>query len=334
MTEDEIKVEEQTGIIFDNWMENYTAISKLLDDSYLKLYKPWLESTGELFEKAIDTANSNSPDRYREFYDVWTSSSNGKIYRFEQIPTAEIKKWISEMLLASAEKSNDIYSSLIYELEENSRKTKEILKGDADPAKYKEIYDLWIKSHSRIFDELLTLPFRDNIKESLEKYTGISDIYSDTFVKISKLWNDSYTKLYGTWADATLQLSKKSEEIYKGKVNPEAYKEFYDLWTNVHEKTYGKLFSIQSVQKLIEDKEDLKSPKDKLNTVFELFVKSTQVYTKLYKSWITILEKLSQKSKELAKQYSRRDVYKETFNLWIKLYQKAFDSFFDNTPTF
>lgn len=48
---------------------------------------------------------------------------------------------------------------------------------------------------------------------------------------------------------------------------------------------------------------------------------------------MTTLEKLSIKSKELARQPSNRDMYKETCNLWIRLYQKAFDSFFDYMPT-
>ena len=159
-----------------------------------------------------------------------------------------------------------------------------------------------------------------------EKYTGIPDIYSDTFIKISKLWNDSYTKLYGTWMESILELSKKSEDISKGKVGPEAYKEFYNLWTNVYQKTYGKLLNIKTPQGTVENKEQLKA-------TFETFAQSTQVYTDLYKSWMTTLEKLSIKSKELAKQPKNQDAYKETCNLWVRLYEKAFDSFFDNMPT-
>lgn len=321
---------EQNENIFNTWIESYTAISRMWEESYLRLYKPWLESTGELFEKAINAASSNSPEKYKEFYDTWAKTFQGKI-DFRQVPTAETNKEILEKFLVGAEKSTDIYKNWITELEENSKLTRDALKGEADPSKYKEVYDLWIKSYAKIFDELLTLPFRDNIREMFEKYTGIPDIYSDTFIKISKLWNDSYTKLYGTWMDSILELSKKSEEISKGKVSPEAYKEFYNLWTNVYQKTYGKLLNIQSLQ---ESKEgELKMSKEQLKATFETFAQSTQVYTDLYKSWMTTLEKLSIKSQELAKQPSNRETYKETCSLWIKLYQKAFDSFFDNMPT-
>jgi len=321
----ENKDTDQNENIFNTWIESYTAISKMWEESYIKLYKPWLESTGELFEKAIDASRSNSPEKYREFYDAWTKTFQGKTDRFRQIPTTETNKEILEKLLIGAEKSTNIYKNWVTELEENSRLTREVLKGEADPIKYKEIYDLWIKSYAKIFDELLTLPFRDNIREMFEKYTGIPDIYSDTFIKISRLWNDSYTKLYGTWMESILELSKKSEEISKGKIGPESYKEFYNLWTDVYQKTYGKLFNIQSIQGPTENKEQLKA-------TFEAFTQSTQAYTDLYKSWMTALEKLSVKSKELAKQPNNQDTYKETCNLWIKLYQKAFDSFFDNMP--
>lgn len=330
MTENEIKDterkgEEQNENIFNTWIESYTAISRMWEESYLKLYKPWLESTGELFEKAINAASSNSSEKYKEFYETWTKTFQGKV-DFRQVPTAETNKDILEKFLVGAEKSTDIYKNWITELDNNSKLTREALKGEADPTKYKEVYDLWIKSYAKIFDELLTLPFRDNIRNMFEKYTGIPDIYSDTFVKISKLWNDSYTKLYGTWMESILELSKKSEEISKGKATPEAYKEFYNLWTNVYQKTYGKLLNIQSVQEATEGKEQLKA-------TFETFAQSTQVYTDLYKSWMTTLEKLSIKSKELAKQPANQETYKETCNMWVKLYQKAFDSFFDNMPT-
>lgn len=325
MAEYKRKGTEQNEDIFNTWIESYTAISRMWEESYLKLYKPWLESTGELFEKAIDAASSNSSEKYKEFYEAWAKTFQGKV-DFRQVPTAETNKEILEKFLVGAEKSTVTYKNWISELDDNSRLTREVLKGEPDPAKYKEIYDLWIKSYAKIFDELLTLPFRDNIREMFEKYTGIPDIYSDTFVKISKLWNESYTKLYGSWMEAILELSKKSEEISKGKVSPESYKEFYNMWTNVYQKTYGKLLDIKSVQESGENKEQLKA-------TFETFAQSTKVYTDLYKSWMTTLEKLSIKSKELAKQSSSQELHKETFNLWTRLYQKAFDSLFGSMST-
>jgi hypothetical protein len=317
---EEIKdVNEEKKGGFKPWVDSYTAVSKLWEDSYLKLYNPWLESTGELFEKAIELSKGAAPEKYKEFYDEWVKTYQNSFGKFYSIPAPESNKEILVKLQASAEESNKIYRSLIAEFEENSRKTQEVLHGDPDPARYKEVYDLWIKSYGKIFDQLLTLPFRENIKEIFEKFTGSPEIYSESFVQISKLWNDSYTRLYGQWIGSIQKLYEKSAEISQGGTSPEAYKEFYAMWLNTYQKIYGKLFDIQSARPSKE--------------IFENFAQSTNIYLNLYKPWIATLEKLSWKAKELSKQTAEPETYKQYYNLWAKTYEKSFDIFFENTPT-
>jgi hypothetical protein len=305
--------------IFKTWEDSYTAVSKMWEDSYVKLYKPWFESTGELFRTAALLSKDAAPEKYKEFYDLWVKiyqNSPGKLY---QIPTLESNKETFEKLLSSAEESNKICRSWIAELEENSKATREVLQGEPDPAKYKEVYDIWIKSYGKIFDELLTLPFRQNINEIFENHIAIPNIYSETFLHVSKLWKDSYVKLYGPWIDSMAILSAKSAEISRRDASPEAYKEFYTIWLNTYQETYGKLFDIQSVQ----------SSKE----VFESFVRNANINLNLTKSWIAALEKLSQKAKEQSKQNTDPETNKEFYNLWVKTYEKALDNFFENTPT-
>lgn len=315
MAENERKdTKEENNTIFNTWIESYTAIAKMWEESYLNLYRPWLESTGGLFEKATDLSRNATPEKYKEFYDMWTDMYQNA---FKRVPTLKPNKETLEKLLASAEESNNLYKSWIAELEENSKRTRDVLSEEADPTKYKEIYDMWINTYGKIFDELLTLPFRENMKEIFESYTGIPDIYSETFAQISKLWKDSYTKLYGPWTESLAKLSEKSVEIGKSGGKPEDYKEFYDLWTKTYQETYGKIF-------------DTKPPQIS-KEVFESFVQSTNIYVNLYKSWITTLEKLSTKAKEFEKQ-GGQDTYKECYNLWAKTYEKSVDSFFENIP--
>ena len=312
------------GNLFNTWISSYMAISKMWEESYIKLYKQWLESTSILIEKAIEASRTNSPEKYREFYNEWTKTFQGRLERI-QAPSLETNRKAFEKLLINAERSTDICKSWVVELEENSKKTREILSENPDSAKYKEAYDLWIKSYAKIFDGLLMLPFRENIRDMFENFTGMPDIYSDTFVRISKLWNDSYVKLYGTWADALIDLSNKSEDISKGHVGPDAYKEFYSLWIKIYQQTYGSFFNIQSIQTPREGEEQLK-------TAFENFAQSTTISTNLYNSWVTTLNKLSEKSIELSNQTSNTDTQKEICALWVRVYQKAFDSIFENMP--
>jgi hypothetical protein len=317
---------DDSGDIFNTCIESYMEISKIWEESYIRLYEPWLKSTSVLLEKAIEASTTNSPEKYREFYDEWTKTFQGRLERINQVPNLETNKKALEKLLINAEKSTDICKSWATELEKNSRKTREILKETPDPIKYKETYDLWIKSYAKIFDGLLTLPFRENVRDMFENYTGMPDIYSDVFVKISKLWNDSYIKLYETWADALIDLSKKSEEISKGNAGPDAYKEFYFSWINIYQQTYGKLVNIQSTQ-------DQKEREEQLKTALENFAQNTTICTNLCKSWISALNKLSERSMELSlsKQVPHaHDIQKEICSLWVRVYQKAFNCIFDN----
>jgi len=120
---------------------------KDVEESYIRLYKPWLESTSVLFEKQLRHQATNSPEKYREFYNEWTKTFQGRLERISHVPNLETNKKALEKLLINAEKSTDICKSWATELEVNSKKTREILQGTPDPIKYKEAYDLWIKNH-------------------------------------------------------------------------------------------------------------------------------------------------------------------------------------------
>ncbi|HWQ95805.1 MAG TPA: hypothetical protein VN368_00385 [Candidatus Methylomirabilis sp.] len=314
-TEEKKDVNEEK--ISKTWADSYTAVSKMWEDSYLKLYKPWIESTGEMFEKTSHLSKEATPQKYREFYDEWIKTYQNTFGKFYPIPTPKSNRETLEKFLSSAEESNKIYRSWIAELEENSRKTKEILQVEPDPAKYKEVYDIWMKSYEKIFDESLEVPAQESIKEIFGNYMGIPDIYLGSFLQMSKLWKKSYAQLCRPLNESMLKLSEKMEEISRGDAGPEAYKEFYTLWVDTNKEIYGKY--VKSMEPTGE--------------MFEHFVKSSDIYLSMYKSWIAALEKMSEKAGEMSKQNSDPEGYKEFYNLWIMTYEKAFDSFFEDMPT-
>jgi len=309
-------VNEEKRDIFTTWTDSYTAVSKMWEDSYLKLYKPWIEPTGEMFEKAVELSKEAAPQKYKEFYDEWVKVYLNAYGKFYPVPTLESNKKTLEKLMASAEESNKLYSSWIAELEGNSQKTMKILQGEPDPSKYKKCYDMWIKSYEKIFDELLTLPAQENIKEIFEKYTGIPDIYLGSFVQISKLWRDSYARQYEPWIESISKLSIKMAELSRGDASPEAYKEFYTMWMDSYKESYGKYVRFTPLSKEILDN----------------FSQSTNIYLNLYKSWIAAIEKLSEKINELSKQTADPEEYQEFYDLMAKMYEKAFDTFFEDIP--
>lgn len=301
---------------FKIWLENYTEMSKAWENSYSELYKHWIESTGKMFEKAAELSKEAAPQKYKEFYDEWTKTYQNTFGKFYPIPTLESNKEILEKFLVSAEESNKIYKSWIAELEDNSQKTKEILQGEPDPAKYKEYCDMWIKSYEKIFDQFLTLPSIESTKNIFENYTGIPDIYLANFVQMAKLWRNTYIKIYSPWIESLQKLSTKMTDISKGDTEPETYKEFYTIWMD----TYNEIYSKYAI------------PAQPSKEIFDSFIQSTNIYLDMYKSWIAALEKMSKKAEELSKQTADPETYKEFYNLWIKMYEKAFDSFFEDMP--
>ncbi len=159
------------------------------------------------------------------------------------------KTELLEKFLSSAEESNKLYRSWIAELEENSRVTREVMQGEPDPVKYKECYDMWMKSYEKIF--------------------------SGSFLQISKPWMDTNKEIYGKY--------------------------------------------IKSMEPTGE--------------MFEHFVKSSDIFLSMYRSWIAALEKMSEKAQKMSKQSPDPEGYKEFYNLWVMTYEKAFDSFFEDMPT-
>lgn len=292
--------------------ESHAAFSKMWDDSYLNLYKPWIESTMEMFEKTISISKEATPQKYREFYDDWIKTCQNYFGKFYPIPTLKSNKETLEKFLSSAEEFNKLYKSWISELEENSMKTKEILQGESDPAKYKECYDMWMKSYQKIFDELLEMPAKESTKEIFGHYMGIPDICSESFLQMPKLWKKSYEQFCRPLNESMLKLVEQMADICRGDADSKACKEFSTLWTEIYEK------HIQPIPS---------------KEMFDHFIQCTNIYVSMYKSWIAAIEEMSEKVKESSIQTSVPEGYKEFYNLWLKIYEKAFVSFFEDMPT-
>jgi len=220
--------------------------------------------------------------------------------------------------MTDAEESNRLYKSWIFELDRNSKMTQEVMLGEPSTAKYKECYDIWISSYEKMFDDFLSLPVIKRVRGNIGNYTGMPDIYSETYGQMAKLWKDSYARLYMPWVESALPLSEKATEIARGNAGPEAYKEFFNLWTKTYQDNYGRLV----------DEQSMKPSKE----TFDNFTQGVNIYLNMYRSWITVLEKMSEKSKELSEISADPEAYKEFCDLWVKMYEKAFDTFFEDMP--
>jgi hypothetical protein len=277
------KFEEQAGTIDEhrdtlkNLTDNYVGLSEIWDQSYTKLYKPWMDFMGESTGKINDLSMSTAPEFYGDWMNTYQNSC-GKFSRIQIPITGETL----EKLVKTTGDSNKICMSWVNEFGENAKKTTQVLNNGADPAKYRECLDMWRKSYKKISDDLLEMPAVKYQKEIFENITGIPDFYSESFERTAKVWKESYDKIYDTWFESMEKLSGS-----------------------------------------------MTKPSKELLGAFQ---ESISINLNLYKGWGNVMEKMAGKFKDMSKSSTDPEALKEFFNLWIKMYEKATDDFFDGMP--
>ena|GEM_PF-249845 len=305
--------------IFRVWADSYAAVSRIWEDSYTSLYKPWIESTGEIYSKAAELSRNPTPDNYRAFYDEWLKTYQDTFGKLYPAMTRQFDRETIDKLMNSAEESRALFQSWIAMLDENTRKTAELLQGTPDPEKYRELYDMWTRTYGKIFEDFVEMPAKGSTREVLETYGGVPGTYLRDFVEITKLWGAAYSSLYRPWVDSMLMLSRKMAELSRGEARPEAYKEFYNLWMDTYRQTYGRLFNIESARSASKE-------------MTENFVKSTNVYMNMYKSWTDAVEKITQTTEDISKRTAEPEAYRGFYSTWAGMYERAFDDFFKYVP--
>jgi len=303
---------------FRMWTESYGAVSKVWQESYANLYNPWIESTGKLFDKASELSKETSPEKYREFYEELVKTQQNSLSKLYAMPKAMTDRKTLEKLVASAQESAKLMKSWSAEFEENSKRTQKMLLGAEGPENYKSSYEMWIKSYGKVFDEFIDMMTSKNTKDVFEAYMGMPNIYLTNLAEAARMWRASYMDLYTPWVESTFELSEKFSELSKGDVGPEKYKEFYDQWMNTYKDTFAKMFNA-----------DITKPSKEM---VETMLRGMNNSTELYSSWLTALEKMTEKMKGLLTNATEVGSYREFYGLWFDTYEKAFRDFFELMP--
>jgi hypothetical protein len=307
--------------------DSFTASSKLWEESFSQVYKPWMESAERLTERAVELSKDATPEKYKEFYDEWMKAPRETVGKlFPQMNYDSPKEMLSKAL-DSAKEFSEVFQSLIAELNDNAAKTNKILTDSSagsdifrerDPQEYRENYEMWMKTYEKVFDELISMPTKENTKELLESYGGASSVYLVYLTQIAKLWKDAFSKLQNPWVTSTMKIYDEALNISKGEAGPEVYKEFYNIWKSAYQETYGQFLE-----------EDSMMPSKEL---IETFIQRTDAYLNMYKAWISALEKMSAKVRELSQNVADPEAVREFYGLWTKTYEKAFGEFFEHMP--
>ncbi|MCS4541537.1 MAG: hypothetical protein HY929_04335 [Euryarchaeota archaeon] len=117
---------------------------------------------------------------------------------------------------------------------------------------------------------------------------------------------------------------KKMAEITRGAASPEAYKEFYNLWTKTYEETFGKFLGMTLLG-------PAKEITEKFFKGFEVFTKFYKAwmnfYFKFYRPWTEAMGKMRDVTSKMMKGEITIESYKESYNAWISTYEETFDKF-------
>lgn len=240
--------------------EALESLIKCADESN-KVYMSWIEEFGENSKKTAEVLNDgNDPAKYKDCFESWINTYEKVYDDMNEHPAIKYQRDMfgsftgmpdlySGHLAKMAKQTKEIYSTFFIPSDESIRNFSEVMaklsRGGANPETYKEFYDMWLNAYkeafSRMFDPQTMKPSKemlDNIKES----TDIS------------------INLFKSWAEALEKMSSKMEDQSKLMNDPEAFKEFYNLWVKMYEKTSEDIFEgVPLVSPLKEMMEPVKS---------------------------------------------------------------------------
>jgi len=219
----------------EEFEENSKMTSKVLNNGmdpakYRDCYQSWLKT----YEKVSNDMNDNPAIRYqKEIFSNYTGIPDFGSGSFSKM-TKQMQELYVKLYIPSEDSMVKISQDLV-----------KMSKGEAKPETYKEFYDMWMNTYketfSRMFDPQTMKPSKemmDSLKESMQ-------------INLN---------LFKSWTGVLEKMSEKMHDQSKLMNDPEAFKEFYNLWIKMYEKSLEDIFEgIPLASPLKEMMEPLKS---------------------------------------------------------------------------
>jgi len=241
-----------------------------------KLYISWITELEENSQKTRDALQGEPyPAKYKECCDMWIKSYE-KIFDELIEPAGESTKEIFEnyigmpdiysgsflkMLKLWKKSYKQLYMPLNGSMQKLSRKIADISRGDTNPETYKEFYTLCMDT------------YQETYIKSIQSMVPSRDMF-ENFVETSNI----YLNLYKSWITAFEKMYEKAKGLSKKTSDPEAYKEFYDLWVKMYEKAFDNFF---------EDMPTVGGPmKDMMEPVKIMGKMYIDMFTRTSKMWV------------------------------------------------
>ena len=97
-----------------------------------------------------------------------------------------------------------------------------------------EFFDLWLKTYNAAMGRLVEMPAMGPAREKSEKMMkGFS-----TFVNLYTAGMDSSSNFQNVFMEAMRRMREKTATEMEGKISPEKYKDFYNIWIETYSETF------------------------------------------------------------------------------------------------
>ncbi len=112
------------------YFKNFAQILKLWNDSYMNLFRPWVDSMLSFSEEMAELSRGKAkPEAYRESYNLWIDAyrnTYGRLFNIESVRFAS--KEMADSFIKIIEVNLNIYNSWVSALENISQRTTDISK--------------------------------------------------------------------------------------------------------------------------------------------------------------------------------------------------------------
>jgi class III poly(R)-hydroxyalkanoic acid synthase PhaE subunit len=163
------------------WAEGVKQSLENWQKMYQEDYRPMMDNWRKASEDALEMMKPGvAPAKSKEFYQAWMKGYESTFGKFLKMPMMGPSRNISDKIMKSVDafikycgSTADfymvMYSPSASAVEELSKKASETLKGEVTPEKYKEFYELLLKTFEDKFYELFRTPaFADIMKSTLD----------------------------------------------------------------------------------------------------------------------------------------------------------------------
>ncbi len=180
----------------------------------------------------------------------------------------------------------------------------------ADPEKYKEFYEEWIKSYQNTWGSLFLTLNKNAGKEDVQKMMDGAE---------------ELNKLIQSWSAELNEDLDKTRKMMGEEPSQETIIEAYKMWRKTYEKIFDDFVNIPASENLQSTFEELtKIPSAYTKTMMEFPKLWKSSYDELYSPFAEEMEDLYHQSVELSKKQADPMEYKELYQKWTDAYNKMF----------